>query len=186
MEKKEVLLLDRFDRNNGMRVPFLSGMSLISARDNEIHSYLELADRIRSHGAYPEADLLELWKRIVFTVLISNVDDHMRNHGFLHAGNQGWTLSPAYDLNPTPADIAPRILSTAIDIDDQTASIELALEVSGYFQVTRSAAVEQVRQIAAVISKWHSTARKHGLSSSEIDRMSSAFEHDDLRLAESL
>ncbi len=180
---KDVLIVKRFDRISGVRIPFLSGMSMISARDNEVHSYLELADRIRSQGAFPKRDLLELWRRIVFTVLISNVDDHMRNHGFLYSGNQGWTLSPAYDLNPTPVDLSPRILSTAIDIDDQTASIELANEVAGYFELGLSEARDVMRRTAQAVCGWRKAAERYGLSPDEIDRMSSAFEHDDLKMA---
>jgi hypothetical protein len=75
----------------------------------------------------------ELWRRIVFSILISNTNDHLRNHGFLWAGPAGWRLSPAYDLNPVPIDIKPRVLSTAIDLDDGTASLDLALSVAAYF-----------------------------------------------------
>ena len=68
-------------------------------------------------------------------VLVSNVDDHLKNHGFLYTGDNGWLLSPAYDLNPVPTDLKPRILCTAIDLDDSTASIDLAFSVAGYFSV---------------------------------------------------
>lgn len=180
---KTVLLLRRFDRVDRDRIPFLSAMSMIGATDNEAHSYLELVDALRMHGSRPQTDIRELWRRIVFTVLISNVDDHMRNHGFLHDGSAGWTLSPAYDLNPTPADIRPRILSTAIDYDDQTASVDLAFEVAEYFEVKPN----QAREIASVVGKavagWRDEARHFGLSKLEIDRMASAFEHDDLKKA---
>ena len=74
----------------------------------------------------------ELWRRLVFNVLISNTDDHLRNHGFLYSGRDGWRLSPAYDLNPVPVDIKPRILTTAINEDDGTASLTLALDVAAY------------------------------------------------------
>ena len=127
---KPVLILQRFDRQRISRIPFLSAMSMIGAQDNETHSYLELVDSLRAHGATPKADIHELWRRIVFTVLISNTDDHMRNHGFLYTGPDGWVLSPAYDMNPVPTDIAPRILSSAIDLDDQTASLDNALAVA--------------------------------------------------------
>ncbi len=78
-----------------------------------------------------------LWRRLVFNILISNTDDHLRNHGFLYAGQEGWRLSPAYDLNPVPTDIKPRILTTAINEDDNTASLALALEVGGVFRTGR-------------------------------------------------
>ena len=74
-------------------------------------SYLEIVDALRQHGAAPKADMEALWRRLVFNILISNTDDHLRNHGFLYAGQEGWRLSPAYDLNPVPTDIKPRILT---------------------------------------------------------------------------
>ena len=104
---KPVLLLRRFDREGSARVPFLSAMSMLDARDNEARSYLEFVDVLRQHGAAPKEDMRALWRRIVFSILISNTDDHLRNHGFLWTGSAGWRLSPAYDLNPVPTDIKP-------------------------------------------------------------------------------
>ena len=101
---------------------------MLGANDNEMRSYLEIADALRRYGAAAKEDLAQLWRRIVFNVLVSNTDDHLRNHAFLYGGHEGWRLSPAYDLNPVPVDIRPRVLSSAIDLDDPTASIELALE----------------------------------------------------------
>ena len=108
-----VLLLRRFDRRANARVPFLSAMAALGAADHERRSYPEFVDFIRQHGAHPKQDLHALWRRMVFNVLISNTDDHLRNHGFLHVPGRGWTLSPAYDLNPTPTDLKPRVLATA-------------------------------------------------------------------------
>ena len=76
-----------------------------------------------------------LWRRVVFSVLISNTDDHLRNHGFLYDGPEGWRLAPAYDLNPTPTDIKPRVLATAIDLEDGSASLDLAMRVAEYFEL---------------------------------------------------
>lgn len=186
IDGRQVLILKRFDRKESLRIPFLSGMSMISARDNETHSYLELADRIKAHGALPDRDLHELWKRIVYTVLVSNVDDHMRNHGFLLHNRSGWVLSPAFDLNPTPVDIAPRILTSAIDIDDQTASIDLTLDVAPYFNVSAQDGRGYIRSIAHAVSNWRGVASSYGISLSEIERMSSAFEHEDRNRATSI
>ena len=120
---------------------------------------------------------------MVFNILISNTDDHLRNHGFLYAGQEGWRLSPAYDLNPVPTDIKPRILATAINEEDNTASLALALEVAGYFDLDAAKAREIAAQVGKAISKWRDEAARHGLGKTEIDRMASAFEHEDLRLA---
>jgi serine/threonine-protein kinase HipA len=180
---KPVLLLRRFDRDAGVRLPFLSAMSMLGAKDNETRSYLEFVDVLRQHGAVPKEDMHELWRRIVFSILISNTDDHLRNHGFLWAGPAGWRLSPAYDLNPFPTDVKPRILTTAIDLEDGTASLKLALEVASYFELSTGEANTIAAQAGQAVATWRKEARKLGLTASEIDRMASAFEHDDLKAA---
>jgi serine/threonine-protein kinase HipA len=124
-----------------------------------------------------------LWRRLVLNILISNTDDHLRNHGFLYEGPEGWRLSPAYDLNPVPTDIKPRILSTAINEDDNTASFSLAMEVAGYFDLDEGKARDIAAQVGKAVSKWRAEAAREGLTKSEIDRMASAFEHEDLHLA---
>jgi serine/threonine-protein kinase HipA len=181
--KKPVLLLRRFDRDGKRRIPFLSAMSMLGAKDHETHSYLEIADALRQHGAAPRADLQALWRRIVFNILISNTDDHLRNHGFLYEGTDGWRLSPAYDLNPVPTDIKPRILTTAINEDDGTASLTLAMEVAKYFELGAAKAREIAAQVGKAVSKWRNEAAKHGIAKNDIDRMASAFDHEDLKQA---
>ncbi len=181
--KKSVLLLRRFDRMDGMRLPFLSAMSMLDAKDNEPRSYLEFVDVLRQHGAVPKEDMHALWRRIVFSILISNTDDHLRNHGFLYTGPAGWRLSPAYDLNPVPVDIKPRILSTAINLDDSKASLKLILEVASYFELDQNEASHIAAQVARAVSAWRLVAAKRELTRVEIDRMASAFEHEDLKAA---
>jgi serine/threonine-protein kinase HipA len=183
--KKPVLLLRRFDREPTRRIPFLSAMSMLGAKDNEGRSYLEMVDALRQHGAAPKEDMEALWRRLVFNILISNTDDHLRNHGFLYAGREGWRLSPAYDLNPVPVDIKPRILTTAIDLDDNTASLPLALEAAGYFDLESAKARKIAAEVGKVVSRWRDVAGRHGLNKREVDRMASAFEHEDLKLAQS-
>jgi serine/threonine-protein kinase HipA len=181
--KKPVILLRRFDREGKRRIPFLSAMSLLGAKDNESRSYLEIVDALRQHGAAPKADMEALWRRLVFTILISNTDDHLRNHGFLYAGQKGWRLSPAYDLNPVPTDIKPRILTTAINEDDNTASLALALEVAGYFDLEEDKARAIAKEVGQAVSKWRNEAARQYLGKAEIDRVASAFEHEDLKMA---
>jgi len=180
---KSVLLVRRFDRAGGERIPFLSAMSMLGANDNEAHSYLEIADALRRYGAATKDDLAQLWRRIVFSVLISNTDDHLRNHGFLGGGHRGWWLSPAYDLNPVPVDIRPRVLATAIDMDDPTASLELALETADYYGLKQDDAKAIARHVARAVAPWRGEAARLGASAHEIERMSSAFEHADLEAA---
>jgi len=138
---------------------------------------------LRQHGAAPKDDMYALWRRIVFSILISNTDDHLRNHGFLWTGPAGWRLSPAYDLNPVPADIKPRILTTAIDFEEGTASLNLALAVASYFELGYDEARSMASQVGQAVATWRKEAGRLGLSSREIDRMASAFEHDDLKAA---
>lgn len=187
MEKvdgRTVITLERFDRAGTARIPFLSAMSMLEARDGARGSYLEIGDAIRRSSPSATADLRELWRRLVYTVLVSNTDDHLRNHGFLYAGNQGWTLSPAYDINPVPTDVRPRILSTAIlDGDDRSASMTLAYEAADYFGISKSDARESARSIAQVVSRWRTAAMDLGATKRECDRMASAFEHVDLEQA---
>ena len=180
---RPVLVLDRFDRQGPTRIPFLSAMSMIGSQDQERRSYLEVADALRRYGSRVKSDLEELWRRIVFSVLISNVDDHMRNHGFLYVGTAGWTLSPAYDLNPTPVEEKPRILASSIDESDPTASLDLALEVAEYFDVSADRARSIASEVGSVVSNWRKDAKRMGLPNPEIDRMASAFEHEDLAKA---
>ena len=180
---KPVILIRRFDRIAGRRVPFLSAMSMLGANDNEMRSYLEIADALRRYGAAAKEDLAQLWRRIVFNVLVSNTDDHLRNHAFLYGGHEGWRLSPAYDLNPVPVDIRPRVLSSAIDLDDPTASIELVLKTAAYYGLKTKEATSIAGQVAGSISGWRAEAARLGLKAREIERMASAFEHADLEKA---
>jgi serine/threonine-protein kinase HipA len=180
---KPVLLLRRFDRDGNKRIPFLSAMSMLGSKDNETRSYMEIVDALRQHGAAPKADMEALWRRVVFTILISNTDDHMRNHGFLYDGPDGWRLSPAYDLNPTPTDIRPRVLSTAINEADNTASLTVAMAVAGYFEIDGKQARAIAAEVGKAVSGWRDEGAKHGIKKEEIDRMASAFEHKDLKAA---
>jgi serine/threonine-protein kinase HipA len=180
---KPVLILRRFDRQAGKRVPFLSAMNMLGAKDHDPHSYLEIAYALTQCGANPNSDLEELWRRIVFTVLISNTDDHLRNHGFLYERHKGWRLSPAYDVNPTPLEIKARMLSTSIDFDDPTASIDLALSVIDDFRIKKTRAREIIKEVALAVGEWRTVAAQFGLSQKELDRMASAFEHEDLKKA---
>lgn len=183
VDDRAVLVVRRFDRRGRWRIPFLSAMSMLSADERDSRSYMEIADVLRQHGAAPRVDLAELWRRIVFNVLVSNTDDHLRNHGFLYVGNAGWRLSPAYDLNPTPVEVKPRFLSTAIDLEDTSASIELALEVAPYFGMKEDDARTVVRDVARITRDWRHAAQRSGLSRPAMDAMASAFEHRDLDAA---
>lgn len=183
---KSVLLSRRFDRSNGARIPFLSAMSMTGSKDGERGSYPELVDALSRHGAQAKADAQQLYRRVVFNVLVSNVDDHLRNHGFLWQGEAGWVLSPAYDLNPTPVDVKARILTTNIDLDEATCSLDLLESAADYFGLGLRQARDIIREVAAATANWRQIAADVGARPSEIQRMVSAFEHDDQVRAQQL
>ena len=175
--ERTALLLRRFDRDGDTRIPFLSAMSMLGAADNEDHSYLEIVDALRQFGSQPERDCAQLWRRIVFNILISNTDDHLRNHGFLFDGAGGWRLSPAYDMNPTPLDVKARILSLAIDEADDTASLDVALGMARQCGLNLPAANEIIAEVQLAVSQWRACAASNGVTVRDIVRMASAFEH---------
>ena len=178
---KPVLILKRFDRQGDRRIPFLSAMSMLGARDHERHSYLEIAYALIQYGARPIDDLEELWRRMVFNICISNVDDHLRNHGFLFSFqpdkglSNGWRLSPAYDMNPVPRQSGPPFLSLSIDMVSRQASIDTALSVIGEFMLKREKAMFILDEVCRAVKDWQNTARLLGIHRAETERMASAF-----------
>ncbi len=177
-----IFLSRRFDRihhddGDDHRIPFMSAMAVTEHDDgDDTCSYLEIVDAINERGSEPERDRAELFRRMAFTILISNTDDHFRNHGFLWSGKKGWRLSPAYDLNPAPD--KARILSTRIDFDDASASIGLLRSVTEYF-VPNNDADQIIQECRAVVSKWRDFAHERGAPASEIKIMQPAFEHEE-------
>jgi serine/threonine-protein kinase HipA len=176
--ERTVLLLRRFDRTDGRRIPFLSAMSMLDAADNEQRTYLEIADALRQYGAKPEEDCAQLWRRIVFSIFIANTDDHLRNHGFLYDAAGGWRLAPVYDINPVPLDIKPRILTTAIDETDSTGSLDLVLSTAAHYGIKSAQAQAIAAEVGAAVKEWRNVAKALGLSSAEIDGKASAFLDD--------
>ncbi len=180
---KKVMLSRRFDRRGAIRIPFLSAMAMMGARDGERGSYPEIVDVLAEHGARGKTDACALYRRVVFNVLISNTDDHLRNHGFLWLGKKGWSLAPAYDLNPVPADIKQRILTTNIDLDEGTCSLDLLEGAAEFFALTLAQARSVIKEVATATATWRDVAKEVGARAAEINRMASAFEHDDLKRA---
>ncbi len=176
----QTFLTRRFDRVPGTggreRIHFASAMTLLGHADGADHlagaSYLEIVEFILRQGARPAADLGELWRRIVFSIAIHNTDDHLRNHGFLLT-ESGWTLSPAFDLNPDPEGTG---LSLNISETDNALNFDLALEVAPFFRLDSGSAGEILRQIRGAVSGWRQHARQLRIPSTEQDLMASAFE----------
>lgn len=168
-------LAKRFDRRGTERRHFASAMTLLGKMDGTDAqgggSYLEFAEFIMRYGAKPEADLRELWMRIVFSIAISNTDDHLRNHGFL-LSESGWTLSPAYDLNPNPQGHG---LALNVSDSDNSLDFSLAMEVAPLFRTNTSDANAILKNITATVSHWQTYAERSGISRTEQDEMKAAF-----------
>ena len=166
----------RFDRQGEGRIHFASAMTLLGRKDGDDAeagaSYLELAEFIMRSGSRPDADLRELWKRIVFSIAVSNTDDHLRNHGFL-LDAKGWRLSPAYDINPSPDSAG---LSLAIDEHDNSLDFGLALSVAQYFRLPKPEALSIMEAICGVVSTWQERAKALGIRRTEIQLMQRAFQ----------
>ncbi len=180
---RAVLTARRFDRREGRRIAFTSALTALEATDHDAQrSYLEIAEFLRREGGAADQDLRQLWRRLAFNVLISNTDDHLRNHGFLRAPH-GWRLAPAYDLNPVPVDVKPRVHALALDEFDGTASLETALAVAPWFGMTERAARAVMAEVGRAVSRWREAAALHGLTPADVERMASAFDHRDARTA---
>jgi serine/threonine-protein kinase HipA len=182
IEGKPVLVLDRFDRAGDQRIGYVSAMTMVEAVDGDRGSYLDIVDVIERHSPSAGEDLRQLWRRVAFSVLISNTDDHLRNHGFLRTSTAGWSLSPAFDLNPDPG-AGARELSTLIDYDTSVARIDTLLAVAEYFRLGRAQAEAILGEVAAATESWRMAARETGLTKAEIEQMESAFEHEQAELA---
>lgn len=183
--RRSVLIVNRFDREGARRIGYVSALTMLEASDGDLGSYLDIAAVIEQFSSRASDDLQELWRRIAFSILISNTDDHLRNHGFLHAGAGTWTLSPAFDLNPNP-EPGIKQLSTAIDEYDTTASVQTLMTVAGLFRLTEVAAAGVLTEVSAATEQWRAVAAGHGLTESEITHMALAFEHSETDAARSL
>lgn len=180
VQGRPVFVMRRFDRDEAKRrLPFISAMTALAASDGDVRSYLELVDLLRQDGLAPDQDAVELWRRMVFNVLISNTDDHLRNHGYLREPG-GWRLAPAYDLNPMPVDVKPRHHALTLDETDDTSSIDTVMSVAEYFGVKEPQAKQIVAEVAAAVLGWREVAAANGLTAAQVDRMASAFEHEDI------
>ncbi len=169
-------LVKRFDRKGSRRIHFSSAMSLLGKTDGASadsgSSYLELVEFITASGASPKEDLLELWKRIVFSMAVSNTDDHLRNHGFLLTSN-GWRLSPLYDVNPVPYGES---LSLNVSLDDARMDIDLAVEVAPFFGIRQDDAWKIARSILDSVKRsWRYLAEQCGITRASQNAMAPAF-----------
>lgn len=175
---RPVALIARFDRHDGQRIPFLSAMSLLGLNDGDEATYTDIAECIRMYSSAPTADLHELWRRIVFGVLIGNLDDHLRNHGFLYDQKDKWRLSPAYDLNPVPFMEKARDLTTWISEEGPDADLDIARRAAPFFALKDEQAEAIIVEVAAALKGWQNTARQLGMSASDIAVYATAIQSD--------
>jgi serine/threonine-protein kinase HipA len=171
-----VLVVDRFDRrDDGRRVGYMSAHSMVEKVDGTAVSYVELADILGDHSGEPAADRTELFRRIVLSLLINNVDDHMKNHGFLRA-ESGWRLSPAFDINPFPS--GRPVDSTAISLDGSgaTRDVDELIGQAGFFGLTDDEAGEIVVAVEVATRDWAEIAASFGVEEPEDGAVATAFD----------
>lgn len=180
-----VALVRRFDRTpEGRRILYASAATLLGVESTspEEHFYTEIVDSLRVHGADVQADIEELWRRITFSILITNVDDHLRNHGFLHAEGGLWRLAPAFDINPFPDRV--RELKTWISPDTgPEATLEALMSITAYFRISSQRAKAIVREVEAAVATWRKTGRALGMSDRDLESFADAFEHSERKAA---
>ena len=174
-----VALIRRFDRTEaGRRLMYVSAATLLGAHSDDArdHFYTEIVDAIRVHGADSRADIEELWRRMAFSILITNVDDHLHNHGFLHVNHGQWSLAPAFDINPFPE----RMRELKTWISEETgpeATIEALLSVIAYFRIPLARAREILGEVERAVSNWRDQGQAIGMTNRELEQFADAFEH---------
>lgn len=168
-------LTKRFDREGGQRIHFSSAMTMTGNTEESLKtvspSYLDIVDVIENYGVNVEENLLQLWRRLIFNIAVSNTDDHLRNHGFI-MNEKGWELSPAYDINPS---VEKDGLALNIDADDNSLDLDLAIGVGEYFRLGEDEMNQIIEEILSVISNWKHYAKKIGIAQKEQLLMEPAF-----------
>jgi len=172
-----IALIRRFDRRGDTRIPYISARTALDWQGEEGGFYTDIADVIRQISSKPTEDLQELWRRIVFTILVSNKDDHLKNHGFIYAGGDRWRLCPAFDINPSPS--RHRVLETGIIQGGSfEASLKIALEACEFFDVEVEEGKRFAHEMAEVITgRWKDALRDEGTSPEDVRGYANAFEH---------
>jgi len=173
---QSVAVIERFDRRGKLRIPFISAASLLGVDPGGGAAYTRLCDGIRQFGHDVPGDLRELWRRLIFSLLASNYDDHLRNHGFLMLEPGRWSLSPAYDLNPVPEIDRARVNKMAITENEDPPTIAGALNVAPRFGLPQAEARSILREVFAAVSGWRKTGLRLGIRPKTLEAYASAFE----------
>jgi len=183
-----IAVIRRFDRDGtDGRIPYQSAASLLQASREEDRSYMEIADAIRSHGHEPTQDLRQLWRRLVFNLLITNVDDHLQNHGFLHVGHGLWRLAPAFDVNPFP-DKDRESKTWLSETDGPITDVQMLLARASYFSLDEKQALGVLAEVHGAVVNWRQAAlgADVGLGVNELDDFAAAFEHEQMNATAAL
>lgn len=171
---QSVFLTQRFDREGGRRIPYMSFRTAFDTREDH-PDYATLAREVAAISAEPDKDAAELFSRAAMLAMINNIDDHMRNHGLLHTG-KGWRLSPSFDVNPSRHGSSDTPLTPEDDPYDR--DVRLLVEHADEFRLTRNQAVDRLRTVEAAISGWRETAIVSGVDPESLGHMSRAFENE--------
>ena len=182
-----VALIRRFDRLGGARIPYLSAGSLQQASRAEDHAYTEIADAILARSIQPRQDLQELWRRMVFNLLITNVDDHVQNHGFLHVAHGQWRLAPAFDINPFP-DKDQELKLWLDESYGPVDSIAAIVERASYFRLDAATTRRVLGEVVTAVLGWRqvATSAAVGMSRQDLEDFAPAFENGQMRIAQTL
>jgi serine/threonine-protein kinase HipA len=181
-----VALIQRFDRRANARIPYISARTALGKTGTELGSYTEIADFMRVHAADPVADFRELYLRLIFTILVSNKDDHLKNHGFLYVGEGRWRMSPVFDVNPAP-DRNPHLETAILEGGSHDRSISLALQSCPYFEIEEANARQMIRDTAQHIADtWRTALREVGVTGALARDFEAAFINDQTSVAQSL
>jgi serine/threonine-protein kinase HipA len=182
-----VTLIARFDRTAKGRLMYVSAATLLGVDVGAPteHTYTEIVDAIRQHGADAQADIEELWRRIAFSILVNNVDDHLHNHGFLHVTKGQWRLSPAFDINPFP-DLQRELKTWISEEAGPAASIDALMAVAAYFKLDQAAAVKIIAEVERTVSTWRVRGRQLGMNAGELEQFADAFEHREPEVAQAI
>lgn len=164
---------------------YVSAATMLCAEpgDPGEHSYTEVVDALRQQGSRPAADVEELWRRIAFSILITNVDDHLLNHGFLHVDQGQWRLAPAFDVNPFPERV--RELKTWVSEEaGPEATIDALMSVTAYFRITGGRAKAILAAVEVAVAAWQEEGRALGMTGADLETFADAFEHPERKAAQ--
>ena len=173
-----VALIRRFDRlGDGTRIPYLSAATLLGVDRNDPsqHSYTDIVDALRVHGSDTQHDIEELFRRIAFSILINNVDDHLHNHGFLHVGHGQWRLAPAFDINPFP-DRYPELKTWISENTGPESSLDALRSEAAYFRISPAQSDAVIGEVATAVEAWRQTGERLGMTATELDGLAHAFD----------